>query len=385
VNYKRTSNLVNLIALGLWVVIVLLVGCEQDSVQGTRLSSTRLQTFLGGEDTSGFTTVTAPRDFVFPQDHGAHPSYRYEWWYFTGNLFTNSGRHFGFELTFFRFALSAQTMNRRSAWATNQVYMAHFALTDTANQQFYNSERFNRDVLGLAGVQREPFRVWLGNWEALGLTADIPPIQLRAADEQVAIRLQLNKGKPLQRQGNDGLSQKGRARGNASYYYSYTRLPVVGEVQVDNESLPVTGQAWMDREWSTSALDEGVQGWDWFALQLSDQTELMFYRLRQADGKAAPFSAGVFIDAHGQQTKLTLNDLQFTVQATWTSQTTAVAYPVEWQIVVPKLDLDLQIKPYLKQQELNTIVSYWEGAVKIEGVRLNKPIRGNGYVELTGY
>lgn len=367
------------------VLLLLLAACEHQVRQDTKESSPNLQTFLGGANASGFMTANVPRSFLFPQDHGAHPGFRYEWWYFTGNLFTTSGRHFGFELTFFRFALSTQAVVRSSAWATNQVYMAHFALTDTANEKFYSGERFNRDVLGLAGVQNDPFRVWLDDWEAVGLTADIPPIQLKAAHDKVAIQLQLSEGKPVQYQGNNGLSQKGPALGNASYYYSYTRLPVAGQVQVGDASFSVTGNAWMDREWSTSALDKDVAGWDWFALQLSDQTELMFYRLRQDTGKATPYSAGAFIDANGRQIKLAADDIRLLVLDTWTNPASGAIYPVAWAIEVPMLDLELQITPYLKQQMLNTIVSYWEGAVKIVGTRQKNVIQGNGYVELTGY
>ncbi len=195
------------------------------------------------EAAEGYARATAIRPFVFPQDHGPHPDFRTEWWYFTGNLEDAAGRHFGYQLTFFRVALAPQMPERSSAWATRQIYMAHFALTDAAGNRFYNFERFSRAALGLAGAQTEPFRVWLEDWSVArtgeGETAF--PLRLRAAAGEVGVDLRLQPGKPIVLQGDRGLSRKSGEEGNASYYYSLTRMPTAGVLRIGTEELPVQG------------------------------------------------------------------------------------------------------------------------------------------------
>ena len=208
----------------------------------------------GGIATAGFARATAPREFVFPQDHGPHPEYAIEWWYYTGNLDTAQGRHFGYQLTFFRIGLTPTPAARASDFATSNIYMAHFALTDVANQKFYAFERFSRGAAGLAGAQGQPFRVWLEDWDAAGAGADGLPMRLQAAQDDVAIDLTLEGGKPIVLQGDHGLSQKSDEPGNASYYYSLTRMPTRGTIRVGAETSDVSGLSWMDREWSTSSL-----------------------------------------------------------------------------------------------------------------------------------
>jgi predicted secreted hydrolase len=261
---------------------------------------------LSGGDSRGYAQALAPRAFSFPADFGPHDDFRQEWWYYTGNLDTADGRHFGYQLTFFRFAMAPSAPKRDSAWATRQVYLAHFAVTDVQAQQYHDEERIDRAALGLAGAQGGPYKVWLEDWSAEGESAQGLPMHLHAATQDMAIDLRLNSLKPVVLQGDRGLSRKGSRPGNASYYYSLTRLATGGTLRIGAHTYTVSGLSWMDREWSTSALEPGQSGWDWFALQLSDGRELMYYRLRRKDGAPDPHSRVVILD-------LDWCDLQFLV------------------------------------------------------------------------
>lgn len=333
---------------------------------------------LGDEALEGYARARAPRAFSFPRDHGAHPRYRTEWWYFTGNLWSAAPRRrFGYELSLFRVALSPEPDRRNSAWATNQIYMGHFALTDAHGRQFRYFERFARAGAGLAGAQAEPFRVWLEDW-AVRAASD-GAWQLQARSGAVALTLRLRPTKPVVLQGERGLSRKSAEPGNASYYYSITRLASVGELHLDGTTFALQGDSWMDREWSTSALGQQQSGWDWFALQLDDGRELMYYQLRRHDGSVDPHSQGVVVDARGETHRLARDEVSVQAVETWTSPRGGT-YPNRWRLRVPKHDLDLEITPVVRDQELNVSVRYWEGAVDVRGTR-----RGHGYVELTGY
>ena len=231
----------------------------------------------GGE---GFRRVTEPREFHFPEDHGPHPDYALEWWYFTGNLDTPDGRHFGYELTFFRVGLTADAMERSSSWAAKQMYTAHFALTDVEEGKFYSFERYSRDALDLAGAVGSPFRVWLEDWSVHSTTGRMLPVRLNASEASLEIDLLLSSEKGIVLNGESGFSRKGNNRGEASYYYSMTRLPTEGTVTLNGQSHTVNGLSWLDREWSSTQLSEEHEGWDWFALQLSDGRDVMYGVLR---------------------------------------------------------------------------------------------------------
>ena len=340
---------------------------------------------LRGEETLGFARAFEPRPFSFPADWGPHPEYRIEWWYVTGNLETEDKRHFGYQLTFFRFALTPNPEERESAWGANQVYMAHFALTDVEAAQFYAYERFSRAALSLAGAKAQPFEVWLENWSIRGTDGDVLPMQLRAAQESVSINLTLESAKNVVLQGNKGLSYKSTEVGNASYYYSLTRMPTRGTIQIEGETFDLKGLSWFDREWSTSALGKDTVGWDWFSIQLDDERELMFYLLRQRDGRAAPSSDGILISADGSTRRLTRDAVQIAVLSHWQSPLDETRYPSRWRMDIESEGLSLNIKPYLANQELTLSVRYWEGAVQVKGRSFGHPVSGNGYVELTGY
>jgi predicted secreted hydrolase len=335
------------------------------------------------DDRAGFTRALAPRPLSFPADHGPHPDFRTEWWYYTGNLSTAAGRRVGFELTFFRIALAPDSVVRASAWATRQLYIGHFAISDIAGGRFLAFGRSSREALDLAGASASPFRVWLDDWSAEG---DGPSARLRASEGDVAIDLEVSAAKPVVAQGDRGLSRKGPEPGNASFYYSFTRMPARGVVRLGRETLEVTGEAWMDREWSTSALGSGVEGWDWFALQLDDARELMFYLLRRRDGTIDPFSAGTLVAADGTTRVLEPGDVRIETLAHWRSPRSGVRYPARWRVSVPSADLRLEIEPRLADQELIVGTRYWEGAVAVNGTAVaGRPIAGQGYVELVGY
>jgi predicted secreted hydrolase len=361
---------------------------------------TRLQIgeLLGGDDTLHARAVE-PRPFEFPADHGQHPGFRTEWWYFTGNLADADGREFGYQLTFFRSALVDTTTflslsapspsSPSSPWRSRHAWMAHFAVSDVAAGRLHPAERFARGAIGLSGADADPFRVWLGDWRA-ERTAAAPaaggawsmfPLSVRAAHGDVAIELELRAAKPVVLHGERGLSRRGAQPGTASYYYSFTRMPTRGSITIAGTTTNVTGASWLDREWSTSVLADGVAGWDWISLQLTDSTELMLYRLRRYDGTADPYSEATFIAADGTATTLEAADFTMTPGRTWS----AAAYPMSWRIEVPALRLSLALDAAFDEQELDLSVRYWEGTVRAAGTRAGVPVSARGYLEMTGY
>ena len=333
----------------------------------------------------GYARALAPRDFHFPEDHGPHPEFRNEWWYWTGHLATTDGHAFGYQFTLFRSALAPGKPEGTSAWSTRQIYMGHLTLSDLGAGRFHASERFSRSALGLAGASAEPFRVWLEDWSAEAVGSEAPPLRLTARSGNMALSLVLEAGKPPVLQGERGLSQKGPGPGNASYYYSLTRMPTRGQVTVEGRAYEVSGESWMDREWSTAALGKDSVGWDWFSLQLSDGSELMYYQLRHRDGTVDPFTSGTFVPAQGEPVHLSREDARLDVLDTWKSPRSGVEYPARWRLAVPSQGLSLGVTPALADQELPVSVRYWEGAVSVSGTHDGQSVRGQGYVELTGY
>lgn len=353
--------------------------------QAGRSSDASLSDILGNTDTTGFKRAISQRTFRFPADNGPHPDFKNEWWYYTGNLKTSSGRHFGYELTFFRIAVSPDSIKSKSEWATNQFYMAHFTVTDVQNDKFYDFERFSRAAMRLAGAQANPYNVWLRDWRAIGGDPHADTVYVQAADSGISINLKLLASKPPVLEGDDGLSQKGTQPGNASYYYSVPRLFTQGTVEINGKNYSVTGNSWKDREWSTSMLEKGIAGWDWFSLQLDNGWDLMYYQLRKTDGEPAATSEGSLIDPQGHKTRLLFGSVQLEPTGKWKSPSDGSTYPSGWKLSIPNKNIDLTITPYIPNQELTTSVRYWEGCVHIKGTMDGKPINGDGYVELTGY
>jgi predicted secreted hydrolase len=261
--------------------------------------------------------------------------------------------------------------------------MAHFALTDVSANKFYYKERFARGAAGLAGANSPPFQVWLYDWKVEQIAED--DYQLYAADESIVLDLLLHDLKGPILNGNQGYSQKGPQSGNASIYISQTRLETKGTIRIDQNIFNVVGLSWMDHEFSTSALSDDQVGWDWFALQLNDGSELMLFYLRKQDGSVDPFSSGTYIDPEGGTINLDRDDFEIEVLDYWRSPHSKAEYPSQWKISVPSLKIDMVVNPYISDQELNLTFTYWEGAVRFRGEENGKIIAGNGYVELTGY
>lgn len=366
-----------------------------------------------------FAQALAVQPLMFPRDQGAHPDYRQEWWYITGNLDATDGERFGFELTIFRFALAAGNPKpvlartgaspgaESSSWRTRQIYLGHFAITDVARHRFRFAVKSSRGALGLAGAQADPFRVWVGNWQigaddvqrATLANAPAPQIQgqpqkqaqaadsawhLHAAEPGYVLSLAARPLLPPVLNGDRGLSRKSGEPGNATYYYSIPRVSVRGSIVRDGRALQIHGLAWLDREWGSGSLGAQEAGWDWYALQLGDGSCLMFYSLRDENGVEDPYSAGTWVDAQGHARPLSRNDVRIQVLEHWTDSG-GTRYPSRWRMVMPALGLDVDIRPVLADQELVTSPRYWEGAVDVSGTRSGRPVTGRGYVELAGY
>ncbi|NKC14872.1 MAG: carotenoid 1,2-hydratase [Gammaproteobacteria bacterium] len=365
---------------GLALCAALLIG------EATAGTDSRLGTLLSGPS-HGYERAEQVRSFTFPRDHGPHPGFRVEWWYFTGNLDADSGERFGFQLTFFRFGAERRktpytASAAASSWRAEHLYMAHFAISDISAAKFHAAERFSRGALGLAGAQAYPLRVWLEDW-ALQEDAASGQWHLNAHFDGVALALSLSPLKPVTLQGDNGLSRKSATFGNASYYYSMTRMTAQGTVTTPRGRYRSEGLAWLDREWSTSALDSGQVGWDWFALQLEDGRDVMFYQLRRVDGTADATSAGVVVDGNGAKRKLYAADVIIDVTRYWTSPRGNRRYPAGWTLHIAGMRKPLEVEPLLNDQEHRGVIPYWEGAVRVLGVAGREV--GRGYVELTGY
>jgi predicted secreted hydrolase len=361
------------------LVVLLLGSCmgRTDHIQSGLISS--------GVQPTGFQRSDRVQPFIFPEDLGAHPDYQTEWWYYTGNLDTPEGGHFGFQLTFFRRALlpAGQRDERDSAFATEQIYFAHFAITDVNGSAFHAFERFARGAGGIAGAQAAPYQVWLENWSVR--ENEDGSLRLFASEENVTLDLQLTDLKGPIPQGDQGYSRKGPEAGDASYYYSQTRLKAEGIIHIGAVTYSVSGLSWKDHEYSTSALSPGQIGWDWFSIQLDNHVELMLFYLRKADGSVDPYSSGMLIFADGSTQALARDDFSIQALDTWRSPHSGADYPSRWRVSVPSADITLEIEPHLPDQELRVTFVYWEGAVQVRGTMVGEPVRGNGYVELTGY
>ena len=345
------------------------------------------------EEPSGFLSITGPCNLEFPKDHGAHPGYRTEWWYYTGNLHSENGDLFGFQLTFFRRQISPPGADKAwpnppSAWRTQQIYSAHAAVSDVAGRRHLQTESVSREALSMAGVRHNPPEtvVYLKNWSArIG-----PEIQVLKVDaDEFSYELTLRPTKPPVLHGRAGYSLKGSSPEKASCYYSYTRHEVDGRLTIGEKTFAVIGQGWMDHEFGTEFLEPGIKGWDWFSLQLSDRTEIMLFLLRTADGGISSVSGGTFVDPEGKTRAIGKDEFAVTILDTWKSPHSKAVYPSRWRLRVLPYSLDLTIFSNLADQEMNTLkstgVTYWEGSVSIRGTQNENPITGQGYVELTGY
>ena len=326
------------------------------------------------------------RVFKFPRDHGAHPEFKTEWWYWTGHLRSMEGESFGYQLTFFRVALRQPDARARSAWSLHTIYFAHLALTDAGRRTFVFREKAGRGALGLSGAGTGTLKVWIDSWQAEEKGG---AYHLTAGDEGLALSLSLTPLKPPALHGDGGFSRKSGKGDAASYYYSISRLDTRGHLSLGGRVLPVSGASWMDHEFFTGSLAPGQVGWDWFALQLADGVEVMLYLLRHQDGSLDSASSGTLIDPQGKARHLRGADFQVKATGTWKSPHTTAVYPSGWEVTIPGAGYRLKITPTLPDQEVRAggpaRLNYWEGQVQVHGHKNQVPINGQGYAELTGY
>ena len=342
----------------------------------------------GQQPDSAFTYQLAlpGRKISFPADHYSHPDFKTEWWYYTGHLETDSGKRYGYQVTFFRFGVRDRQKQMKEQPLFTELYMAHFALSDIAEKKFTFRERINRGYNDKAGAATDRYRVWNEDWKVEG---DDKNHRIQVSDRGTALRLTLKSLKPPVLHGLNGLSQKGEGEGRASYYYSLTRMQSDGEVTINGKKEKVRGLSWMDHEFGSNQLREDQVGWDWFSLQLDNQTELMLYLIRRKDGTADPYSSGTLVRADGTIKHLALKDFRIAVVDRWKSPKSGANYPMKWKVSIPFEELELEITPAFQDQELitnrSTRVTYWEGAARVDGMVRNRTLIGAGYVEMTGY
>lgn len=367
-------------------VVLALGGCEEPTlIQGdsdrVERGGLALQDVLGGEE--GFARALGPRELEFPGDHGSHDDFRSEWWYITANLEDREGHRFGVQFTVFRQAIAPPRPDdngAESAWRTRQLFLAHFGLTDVREGRHRAFERAARGAMGLAGAQAAPFRVWVDGWSLASEHESFMPLRLEVRTQTgVSLDLRMIATKPMVLQGDRGFSAKSAAPGNASYYYTYTRLAVHGDLESAGERVSLSGTAWLDREWSTSVLGEAHAGWDWFALQLDDGRELMAYRLRRRDGSRDAFDRGLLVQPDGSSEQLGVEDFDLSALDFWQDER-GVHWPSRWELNLPRRGLSFRIEPLVRDQLMRTTLRYWEGAVDVTGSE-----DGVGYMELTGY
>ena len=327
------------------------------------------------------------RSLSFPQDHHSHPEFKTEWWYYTGHLETESGKSYGYQVTFFRFGLrDRQRGEKEKPPLFTDLYMTHFALSDKPGRKFLFRERSNRGLGGKAGASAHRYLVWNEDWKVRG-NGGGHVIEIK--DRDVALRLNLAPLKPPVLHGDRGLSQKDEGKGRASYYYSLTRLKTEGELEIAGKRNRVRGQSWMDHEFGSNQLGEDQVGWDWFSIQLDNRSEIMLYLIRRRDGSADPHSSGTLVYENGATRRLAPSDFRIEIVERWKSPKSGGDYPMRWKVAVPSEGIELEIAPFFPEQELDTRkstkVTYWEGAVRVGGSYRNKVVQGLGYVEMTGY
>jgi predicted secreted hydrolase len=332
----------------------------------------------------GFARVITPWPWKFPRDHGRHDDFQTEWWYVTGNLQDAQGRRFGYQLTFFRRATRPEKVLRASAWSFRDVYVSHFAISDVSQKSFHYDQRLARGALGIAGAAADSLQAHLQSWSMI---QEAGALRLIASSDFGAINFSLQNLLPPALHGKSGLAKKGEQPGQASYYYSLPHLPTSGTLSIGKENFSVTGVSWMDHEFGSDHLTPGVVGWDWFALHLPDSVEVMIYLLRRGDGSFAPYSAGSLMRAGRVVRQLAFSDFACIPAKWWTSPRTGARYPIEWKIELG--DDHLRVRAAFENQELDTRrttgVIYWEGYVTIAGERAGQPLKGLGYLEMTGY
>lgn len=326
--------------------------------------------------------------YEFPYEHRSHPNFKIEWWYFSGNVKDESGNKYTFMLTFFRRGLRIQKTPRinKSRWALDNLYFSHFSVYSSKTKKHYFSEKFSRGALGQAGASTERFKVWIDDWKAENVNEKI---SIFAKKDKLYLDFELEPKKKPVIHGKNGISQKSAGVGQASHYYSFTRLKVNGSLSVEGNRIRVHGTAWMDHEFGSNQLGKEQTGWDWFSIQLSNNTELMLYLMRNKSGSYDFTSSGSLIGSDGSVRHLSLTDFTVKNRSFWKSEKSKALYPIHWEIEIPEYKLKLNIKALNNEQELDTSKStqiiYWEGGIIVEGFSHGIRVNGVGFVEMTGY
>ncbi|WP_435301560.1 lipocalin-like domain-containing protein [Aeromonas rivipollensis] len=341
-------------------------------LHGAAAGASDLGALLGGGGDQ-FRKAEPGQPIKLPADHGAHPDYRSEWWYLTGNLKDEQGRDYGIQWTLFRQGIEQQ-ITSDNPWLSPQLWLAQFAITDVSKGSHQQDERTSRQGPGLAGASGGEY--WLREWRLASEGESLFPATLKVQSKMGELNLKVSATKPVVLQGKAGYSEK--SPGNASFYYSYPRLTLSGTLTLAGETRTVTGQGWFDHEWSSSVLAQWQSGWDWFSLQLADGRELMLFRLRTKAGHTEPENRyGILIEGDGSSRVLAPESIVLTPGKTWRGPK-GQPYPIEWQLRAA--DLNLVIKARQPNQAMTGRFDYWEGAVSVSG-----DASGVGYLEMTGY
>lgn len=375
-NISLKPKLIKLFALSLGLLS--LWGCDKADPN----SAQNMGSILGGsseQQSDQFSPVIKGVELSFPKDHHAHPNFRHEWWYLTANLIDEDGNSLGVQWTQFRFAAAPENIaeqNKLTAWQSQQIYMAHSAVT--TEEKHYADEKWSRDQAELAGVSTSPFRVYLDDWQWTSSTDDLFPATLNANSEQFGYSLTLTSDAPYQKQGEQGYSTKSSDGKVASYYYSQPFINVSGDVTIDGVTHQVSGKGWIDREWSSQFLLDSQQGWDWFALRLNDETSLVVFQLRNSATGEASYAHARLMQQDGSGIAISQQDI--TLTATKQTVIDGRDYPTEWQISIPTKNIELAVSALNPKAKMPLSVPYWEGPISIKGTH-----SGSGYMELTGY
>ncbi|MFM2643219.1 lipocalin-like domain-containing protein [Vibrio chagasii] len=375
-NIGLKSKLIRLSALSLGLLS--LWGCDKADPN----SAQNMRSILGGsseQQSDQFSPVIRGIELSFPKDHQAHPNFRHEWWYLTANLIDEDGNALGVQWTQFRFAATPKNsveQTKQTAWQSQQIYMAHSAVT--TEDKHYADEKWSRDQTELAGVSTSPFRVYLDDWQWTSSTDDLFPATLNANSEQFGYSLTLTNDAPYQKQGEQGYSTKSSDGKVASYYYSQPFIDVSGDVTIDGVKHQVSGKGWIDREWSSQFLLDSQQGWDWFALRLSDETNLVVFQLRNSATGEASYAHARLMQQDGPG--IAISQQGITLTATKQTVIDGRDYPTEWQISIPTKSIELTVSALNPKAKMPLSVPYWEGPISIKGTH-----SGTGYMELTGY
>ncbi len=359
------------------LLLLLLCACGPETPAGGETDLTVL-----AQGAEGYAQARPGTRLEFPRDHGSHPDFRIEWWYLTANLEDARGRPYGLQWTLFRYAVRPPAeAGPDSPWQSAQLFMAHLGLTSPEGHKAFQRYARGGDHGGIAqaGVTASPFAAWLDDWSLRSMGPEWLPLEVFARQDDHVVHLELVSDRPLVLQGDDGFSQK-HPSGGGSHYYSQPFLNASGYLRSGDEVVEVSGQAWLDREWSSQFLRDDQAGWDWFAIHLDSGEKLMLFQLRTR-GESTDFRHGVLIYPDGRKQPLNAAQLQFEVL-----QETTVAgrlLPLRWQMELPEIGRSLEIVPVRPDQWMDVDFPYWEGAITARGEGPQNS--GRGYMELTGY